>query len=112
MGIGFSILIGVLFGVGFYLAMSRHLLRFVFGLLLMGQGANLFVFMSGGLSRGLSPIIEGSSQRGVPETLSQALILTAIVIGFAMTAFFVVLARQCFLHFNSDDVADLGRFDP
>ncbi|MBX3041226.1 MAG: NADH-quinone oxidoreductase subunit K [Bdellovibrionaceae bacterium] len=109
---GFAILIGAFFGVGFYLATSRHLLRFVFGLLLMGQAANLFVFMSGGLSRGLSPIIEESAKNQMPETLSQALILTAIVIGFAMTAFFVVLARQCFLRFGSDDVSELGRFDP
>ena len=112
MGLGFAILVGVFFGVGFYLATSRHLLRFVFGLLLLGQAGNLFVFLSGGLSRGLSPIVEPTAKAPMPETLSQALILTAIVIGFAMTAFFVVLARQCFLLFESDDVADLGRFDP
>lgn len=96
LGLFLPLVIGLLFGTGFFLMMSPRLLRIVFGFLLVSQGANLFIFSVGGLTAGEAPLIPAGSELPVSkaETLSQALILTAIVIGFALTAFLVVLARQ------------------
>jgi multicomponent Na+:H+ antiporter subunit C len=91
-----ALTIGVLFGCGLNLLMSFHLLRMIFGFLILSQAANLFLFAVGGITYGRTPLIPDTAQslRDSPEPLSQALILTAIVIGFAATAFLVVLVRQ------------------
>lgn len=99
------VLIATLSGVGAYLLMSRSLLRLVMGFLIFSQAINLFIFVSSGLERGKTPIISEHSSALIdgPDPLPQALILTAIVIGFAATAFLVVLARQTYLSFLSED---------
>lgn len=86
--------VGVLFATGFYLLLSFHLLRMVFGFLVLSQAANLFLFSVGGLTYGQTPLLGPGSETLVStEPLSQALILTAIVIGFAASAFLIVLIR-------------------
>jgi multicomponent Na+:H+ antiporter subunit C len=109
-----SLLIGVLFACGFYLTMNRSTLRFVLGLLVLSQATNLFLFASGGITRASTPIIEHGSVALIagPEPLTQALILTAIVISFAVTAFVVVLARQSYLKSGTDDPDELFRSEP
>jgi multicomponent Na+:H+ antiporter subunit C len=94
----FSISIGVMFGIGLYLILSNSLLRLVLGIGLMSQGANLLVFSSGGLTRNSVPIIyEGQVlTKSSADPLSQALVLTAIVIGFALTAFLIVLVKKAY----------------
>jgi multicomponent Na+:H+ antiporter subunit C len=95
MTIVLALLVGVLFAASVYLMLSRTLVRYLFGLVLMGNAANLLIFAVGGLSLGEPAIIpSGLSAPNEPiaNPLPQALILTAIVISFGLLAFAMVLA--------------------
>lgn len=100
--------IGVMAGVAAYLLMSRNVLRMVLGLLLLGNSANLTIFVAGRMSSTLPPLITaGESTLSISANpLPQALILTAIVISFALTAFTVVLLQKSHerLHINDTDM--------
>ena len=74
----------------------------VVGLTLLSYATNLFLFSMGGLTTGGSAIIDGKSDYSDP--LPQALVLTAIVIGFAMTAFAVILAMRARGDMGNDHV--------
>lgn len=100
--------IGVMAGVAAYLLMSRNVLRMVLGLLLLGNSANLTIFVAGRMSSTLPPLITaGETTISVSANpLPQALILTAIVISFALTAFTVVLLQKSHerLHITDTDL--------
>ena len=92
-----AILIGGCFACAFYLLLRRSLQRVLFGLVLLGHGANLLVFTAAGLVRDGVPIIAGDAEQltaPYPDPLPQALILTAVVINFGITAFALVLAHR------------------
>lgn len=105
MNLLFSILTGILFSVGFYLMMARNTFRLVLGILVLSQAVNTLLFSTGKLSRAGVPIVftENPVVSDYPDPLPQALILTAIVISFAATAFAVALANQSFLALETDD---------
>ncbi len=88
----FALIIGALTGSGVYLILRARTFPVVVGLTMLSYGVNLFLFSSGRLVTGGQPIIGSTSEYADP--LPQALVLTAIVIGFAMTAFVVVLALR------------------
>lgn len=99
MEVPLAITVGVVMGGGLYLVMQRNLLRFVFGLILLSGGVNLLIFTAGRVRRGAPPIVPDGAY--VPTTevanaLPQALILTAIVIGFGLTAFAMVLLLRAY----------------
>ena len=107
-----SLVIGLLVGAGVYLLLQREVLRVVLGTMLISHATNLMLFISGGVKRGGPPIVG----RGIPtaggglaytDPLPQALILTAIVIGFASTAFVLVLAYKASPSRGRDDMEDL-----
>ena len=101
-----SIVVGILTACGVYLALRGRTFPVVLGLTLMSYAVNLFLFMMGRLTIGAPPIIrDGAGDYADP--LPQALVLTAIVIGFGMTAFLVVLALRA-LHELGDDRMDGG----
>ncbi|MEY1660876.1 Na+/H+ antiporter subunit C [Isoalcanivorax beigongshangi] len=85
-----AIAIGVLSGAGVYLLLRPRTFQVIMGLSLLSYAVNLFIFAMGGLNRHLSPVI---TEAGGPyaDPVPQALVLTAIVIGFAMTALFLVV---------------------
>lgn len=88
-----AIAIGTLAAAGIYrLLLGTRLDAFV-GILLMSQAANLIVFASGGLFHGGAPILDGSSGP-TADPLPQALVLTAIVIGFGILSFLLVLLHR------------------
>jgi multicomponent K+:H+ antiporter subunit C len=87
----FAIVIGVLTGCGVYLTLRARTFPVVVGLTLLSYAVNLFLFSSGRLT-GQAPIVTG--QGPYTDPLPQALVLTAIVIGFALTAFLMVLALR------------------
>jgi multicomponent Na+:H+ antiporter subunit C len=94
-----SVLVGVLFATAIYLMLARNLLRFLFGLILMSNGANLAIFASGRLTPGAPPLVpEGADEplSLVANALPQALVLTAIVIGFGLFAFALVLTLRAY----------------
>lgn len=101
-----SIVIGVLFAVGMYLILSRTLLRIVIGTCLLSHGTLLMLITMGKLKTGVGPILTGQTGISYIDPLPQALILTAIVIGFGVTAFIIVLSYRTYQTLNSDDTED------
>ena len=83
-------------GCAFYMILSRNLMRLLLGLSLLATAVNLMIFQSGRIASDQPPLIrEGSTALGESaDPLSQALILTAIVIGFALTVILTALALR------------------
>lgn len=98
-----ALLIAVLAGTGTYLVMHRTLTRIILGLGLLGNAVNLLILSSGD-GPGVAPIIgqEGDFTDPVP----QALVLTAIVIGFGVTSFLLAMAYRSWTISGSDEVED------
>ena len=89
-----ALVVGILVATSVYLMLSRNVLRFVFGLVLLSNAANLVIFAAGRVTRAAPPLIaEGipAPPDVVANALPQALILTAIVIGFGLLAFALAL---------------------
>lgn len=100
-------LVGLMFAAAIYLMLSGLLIRFVFGLALIGNAVNLLIFTAGRLTHANPPLIaHGRSTLTGPvaNALPQALILTAIVIGFAMTTFVLVLLWRTYARTGTLDV--------
>ena len=102
--------IGVLSACGFYLLMERSLTRVLLGFLLLGNGVNLLLLHMAGVP-GKAPILdEGVTFAEMTDPLPQALILTAIVITLAVTAFVLAMIyrswRLARVDLVADDVAD------
>ena len=105
-----AVVIGLLYTAAIYLMLRRSVVRLVFGLVLLGHAANLLIFTAGGLVRGRAPIVaEGALTPpvGVADPIPQALVLTAIVIGFAVVAFAAVLVHRTVDQTRTDDVDNM-----
>jgi multicomponent Na+:H+ antiporter subunit C len=105
-----SLLVGVLFACGVFLLLRRSIIKIVFGLVLMGHGANLLLFVAGGLQRGVPALVEpgaGAPPPGHADPVPQALVLTAIVIGLAVVSFAAVLVKRAYRVAGSDDSEQL-----
>jgi multicomponent Na+:H+ antiporter subunit C len=104
--LAFAMSASILFGTGAYLLLNRDLLRVVLGVVLISQATTLTLIASG-LTRGTAAIYP--LRGNVSDPLSQAMALTAIVIGLAVTALLLVLVLRVVLAFRSrllDDVAE------
>ena len=105
-----AITTGILFAAGFYLMLRRSLVKLMLGILFLSHAANLLIFCSAGIEYGKPPIIaEGLSKLmgAHADPLPQALILTAIVIGFGVQAFFLVLMRKVYELIQNDDLDEM-----
>ncbi len=94
-----AMVVGLMSAAALYLMLSGVLVKFVFGLTLMGNAINLLIFTAGRLGYKDPPLIEPGQEVltvNAANALPQALILTAIVIGFAMTAFFMILLYRTY----------------
>lgn len=92
-----AVLVGVLVAASVYLMLARNVLRFLFGLVLLSNAANLTIFIAGRLTEAVPPLVaEGlaTPSEVVANALPQALVLTAIVIGFGLLAFALVLVYR------------------
>ena len=96
---------GVLFATGTYLILTKLLSRIVVGLGLIAHGANLILLGSGG-EPGEAPILDGAAEASYSDPLEQALVLTAIVITFGITAFLLALAHRAWSESGADEVED------
>ena len=100
-----AFVVGALYASGLYLMLRRSLVGLIIGLALLGHAANLLIFTAGGLTRGSAPLLtEGAPVGPVADPLPQALILTAIVIGFGVLAYAVVLFRRGAEFAGTDDL--------
>jgi len=100
---------GALYAAGIYLMLRRRLAQLIVGLGLLTNGTNILIFTSGSLTRSTPPIVpEGSEVPHHPfaDPVPQALILTAIVIGFGVLAFSLVLAHQLHRTTRRDELGD------
>lgn len=94
--------IGVLVAGGIYLILRSRTFPVVSGLTLLSYAVNLFLFSMGRLKVGAPPIL--GAQADYTDPIPQALVLTAIVIGFGMTAFAITLAVKAYVVFDNDYV--------
>ena len=108
-------LVGCFIALGVYLLLSRSVIRMLLGLVVFGNGVNLLIFTAGRLTRGVAPIVPpglGQPEGPIANPLPQALILTAIVIGFAMFSFLLVLAYRAYQTLEADDTDQMRVAEP
>ncbi len=98
-----SLAIGLLFGCGVYLLLRPRSFSVVLGLTLISYAVNILIFMGGRIDRQVPPLSLPGAER-LADPLPQALVLTAIVIGFGMTAYLVALALRMLGEAKSDAV--------
>lgn len=98
------VLVGALFGIGVYLILQRSLTRIVVGLGLIGHSVNLLLLATGGRA-GEPPVVHGDGHtEKLVDPVPQALALTAIVIGFGVSAFLLALAYRRWTLTHDDEV--------
>ncbi len=106
-----ALLAGLLTAAGVYLLLQRSLLRMLFGVILLSNAVNLILFVAGRTLRAAPPIVPDgltAPAAAVANPLPQALILTAIVIGFGLVAFAFVLLFRAYATFNTLDADTLA----
>lgn len=102
-----SIVIGVLMAASVWLMLSRNLVKFLFGLVLISNVANLIIFTVGGLTEGAPPLIVDDGPADYANSLPQALVLTAIVIGFGLVSFTLILALRAYQALGTVNVDEM-----
>jgi multicomponent Na+:H+ antiporter subunit C len=108
-------LTGLFAAAAIYLILSRALIRVLIGIVLLGNAVNLLIFVAGRLTQASPPIVPAglAAPLGpVANPLPQALILTAIVIGFAMFAFLIVLAMRAYQALDADNTDHMRLAEP
>lgn len=109
-----AVLIGALYAAGFFLVLRRSYVKLLLGLALLAHAANLLILTAGRLTRLEPPLVaDGATALAPPhaDPVPQALILTAIVIGFGVQAFALVLFKRAHQATGSDDLHDLRSTD-
>ncbi|MBK5926344.1 Na+/H+ antiporter subunit C [Rhodobaculum claviforme] len=110
-----AIIVGVLVAASVYLMLAPSFLRFLFGLILLSNAANLVIFASGRMTEGAPALVpEGASAPTgvVGNALPQALVLTAIVIGFGLLAFTLALAFEAYRRLRTLETEEMREAEP
>lgn len=103
-----AVVLGLLFALGTFLVLRRDVVRVVWGVTIISQAANVYLVTMGGL-RGSVPVLSHGGAHGeVTDPLVQALVLTAIVIGFGTTAFALVLTYRVYEEHGTIDLAEVN----
>jgi multicomponent Na+:H+ antiporter subunit C len=106
---------GTLVAGGVYLLLSRNLIRMLLGLIMLSNAVNLVIFTAGRLTHrrpALIPDTQPVLNSAAANALPQALILTAIVIGFALLVFMFVLFYRSYEAFGTVDTRRMPEIDP
>lgn len=109
-----ALLIGVLYAAGIYMILRRSLVKLIIGIILLGNGANLLIFLLGRITEGKPPIIDDHSYSladAYADPVPQALILTAIVISFGLQSFAIVLIKRAYKVVKTDDLNEMNATD-
>ncbi|WP_332898597.1 MULTISPECIES: sodium:proton antiporter [unclassified Haladaptatus] len=103
--------LGLLFALGTFLVLRRDIVRVVWGVTIISQSANVYLVTMGGLSGSVPILSHGAHGEvgAVTDPLVQALVLTAIVIGFGTTAFALVLTYRVHQEHGTIDLFELER---
>ena len=104
-----AIVAGALYASGLYLMLRRRLAQLIIGLGLLSNGSNVLILSAAGVTRAKPPLISpGVPVDQLADPVPQSLILTAIVIGFGVLAFALVLAHRVQQSAGSDDIDTIG----
>lgn len=106
---------GALIAAGTYMLLARHILRMVLGLSLIAVAVNMLLFLAGGVGPEEPALIAAGAEVAAPGTanpLPQALVLTAVVIGFALLSFALVLAYRVQLALGVVDTDAMREAEP
>lgn len=107
-------IIGLLHASGIYMLLRRSMFKMIIGLILLGNGVNLLIFLLGKLTKGHPPVIADGAKLFTEiyaDPLPQALILTAIVIGFGLQSFAIILIKRVYQVLGTDDLDELNSTD-
>lgn len=110
-----AILCGVMVAASVFLMLGRNLVRFIFGLVLASNAINLLIFASGRLDSWHPPLVQAHSATpaaDVANSLPQALILTAIVIGFSLLVFIFILFFRAYQTLGTVDTEAMTDAEP
>lgn len=102
-----AISVGVLIAGGAFMLMRRSLVKLVIGLALLGHAANLLIYAASRPVRGRAPLVEVGNAAPEPpysDPLPAALVLTAIVIGFGIISYTIVLIKRAYEDVGTDDL--------
>ena len=100
-----ALVAGGLYAAGLYLMLRRRLAQLIIGLSLLSNGSNILILSAAGVTRAKPPLIApGVSPDQFADPVPQSLILTAIVIGFGVLAFSLVLSHRLHQSVKSDDI--------
>ena len=109
-----AIVIGALFAGGFFCLLRRSMMKVIIGIMLMSQATNLLVFTAGGVTQS-SPVFAetatGVPPLGAADPIPQALVLTAIVIGFGLVVFSLALLMRAYRVMGQDDLNSFNQTD-
>ncbi|PKP02959.1 MAG: Na+/H+ antiporter subunit C [Bacteroidetes bacterium HGW-Bacteroidetes-9] len=109
-----AFVIGLLYAAGVYLLLRRSIVKLILGIMFLSHATNLLIFVAGGLHKG-QPQFTADGVNAVvfnpTDPLPQALILTAIVIGFGITAFFLALIYRFYQATGTEDLDELKEGD-
>lgn len=111
----FAIALFSVLAAGIFLALSRNLLRCVIGVSIVGSAVNLYLFAAGRIGAAAPPLVLPGAEllaEGAANPLPQALVLTAIVIGFSLTCFSLVLALAIKQRTGRNDTDALREAEP
>lgn len=109
-----AILTGILYASGIYMMLRRSMVKLLLGIILLGNGANMLIFLLGRITKGKPPVIPETSKyfnEIYADPIPQALILTAIVISFGLQAFAIILLKRVYIVIDSDNLDDLNATD-
>jgi multicomponent Na+:H+ antiporter subunit C len=96
--------VGVLVATGVMLLLERSLSRILLGIILLGNGVNLLILLGG--RAGGAPLVGSTPAGGMSDALPQAMVLTAVVITFGLTAFLLAVAYRSWYLSGDDEVQD------
>jgi len=105
-----AILVGVLYTAGVYMLLRRSVLKFIIGIIFLSNATNLLVFLAAGLIPGEPVFLDpaaGSTLQELADPLPQALVLTAVVIGFGIVVYLLAVKYRLFHETRTDDLDQL-----
>lgn len=114
MEIVLAIMIGMLYAAGIYMILRRSMVKLILGIILLGNGANLLIFLLGRVTKGSPPLIPADMytfSEAYADPIPQALILTAIVISFGLQSFAIVLIKRAYKVVGTDDLDEINAID-
>lgn len=105
-----AVVIGLLYAAGVYLLLRRSIVKLILGIMFFSHATNLLIFVAGGLHKGKPQFTSNdltAAAANPTDPLPQALILTAIVISFGITAFFLALMYRFYQATGTEDLDEL-----